>query len=463
MKGGVHALYVLNKHSDIQYLVSQINTQRPEIEKHENFYHGQTKITFMGSQLQHGYGRYLESLSVNRCGIVADAIANKLKIRSWEDGDGESLADEYANERWQDIEHIADQVHADVVITGNGWLLAWPNADNQIEVGAQDPSQIAVRFNDENPSQIDVAAKTWQRADGTWRLNLYYADRLEKYVTNGPQGEPQANDAVWSQYSDDGDHSWPVQHNLGRVPIWHFKTNGRPGQLGISSLAAIVPLQERLNLDLAAQAVAVEHQAYAQRWVTGVQVEFEIIKDDEGKVIEERPINPFQNGADAAYIAPDSDARFGAFPAADLDNFEKLLLGDELRIARTARIPLHHVLGAGDVSGEAIKSSESSFVDMVIANQKQLGLVWSNAMQTILHHERGVPIDQRLFPRWISAASRDESEHIKRTLNKIAIGISPQQGMRELNYSKPQIDLFAEETEEWQRARQRLINEGLPQ
>lgn len=442
----------LMNHSDITTLVMQINTQREHIERHNSFYHGTTKNVFMGTALQHSYGKYIESLSVNRCGIVADAITNKLKVRGWEDEDADSNADEMASEKWRLIETEADQIHEDVVITGNGWLLAFPNENNEIVVGAQDPTQIAVRFNDENPDELDVAAKTWQRANGSWRLNLYYADRLEKYETNGPHSEPPANEAVWYQFSDKGDLAWPVTHSMNRVPIWHFRTNGRKGNLGISSLASIIPLQMRLNLDLAAQAVAVEHQAFAQRWVTGLQIETNA---------EGTPINPFQSGADAVMVAPDSDAKFGAFPTSDLEAFEKLLLGDELRIARTARIPLHHVLGAGDVSGEAIKSSETTFLNMIDSSQAKLGIVWTNVMQTILNTEHGVPLDQRLIPRWISAATRDESEHVKRVVNKVGIGISPQQALRELDYTNEQIESFVDESEEWQQVKQRLINAGV--
>src|SRR5690606_6192213 len=114
--------------------------------------------------------------------------------------------------------------------------------------------------------RLYLAGKVWRRRDGSYRLNLYYEDRLEKYVTTQSNlPEPPAAAAQWMQHMDEGDLAWPLPYAFGRVPVFHFSNNARAGEYGRSELADIIPLQDRLNQTLANLAIAEEFQSFAQR------------------------------------------------------------------------------------------------------------------------------------------------------------------------------------------------------
>src|SRR5690606_18352200 len=100
---------------------------------------------------------------------------------------------------------------------------------------------------------------------------------------------PPDADSGWERHSDEGDRAWPIPHTMGRVPIFHLSVTHRPGCYGRSDIAPIIPLQDRLNLTIANQAVAEEFQSYPQRWATGIQ----LVSDPETG----EHIHPFSAGA----------------------------------------------------------------------------------------------------------------------------------------------------------------------
>src|SRR5690606_24514376 len=159
-----------------------------------------------------------QSLSCNRCEVVVDAVLDKLSVTGFEDRAEESNHEELAQEWWltHRMDNLARQVHQEALIHGDAYVLVWPNED--VEVFAQQTDQFAVMYDDEYPDKLYCAAKAWKLRDGKWRVNVYYADRLEKYISRRPSDMIPDAEAVWEHYSDSGDTSWPVRYEWGRVP-----------------------------------------------------------------------------------------------------------------------------------------------------------------------------------------------------------------------------------------------------
>lgn len=429
-------------------LIQEINERRPKLRKYQRYYAGEQKVRFVGAELQHEFGQQLQSLSCNRCSTVVDAVLDRLDITGFEDKEETSNHEELAKDYWEahNMDAVARQVHQEALIHGDAFILVWPN--EEVEVFAQQTDQFAVVYDDEYPDRLFAAAKAWKLRDGRWRINVYYEDRLEKYISKKPSDLIPDHFNMWDEYSDAEDASWPLTYEWGRVPVFHFSVNARAGEYGRSDLEAIIPLQDSLNRTLANQAVAEEFQSYKQRWATGIQPIEHIVTNDDGTESIEY-ISPFEDGADRLWTSTNENTKFGEFGSADLRMFEDVINGHELRIARTARIPLHYFMGMGGSipSGESLKTTEAPFVAKVKDRARSFGNVWNQAINFILRLQHGV--ESRVEVVWASPESRlSDKERTEVALLKQSAGVSQSQTLRELDYSDEMIERFEQERDE---------------
>jgi hypothetical protein len=422
---------------DLIYLVDDLNSRRAAIQNYNDYYQGRQKNKFVGAQLQTEFGNALTTLSCNRCAPVVDTIADKLQIEGFTDRSAFDMGDE-ATTFWteNDMDLISGEVHTEALTTGDAYAIVWPDADGTPIIYPQKSEQIAVLYDYER-RQMHVAAKAWRVRGGFWRLNLYYEDRLEKYVSRRPDAILPNVIETWNQYQDEEDGQWPIPHDFGRVPIFHFATNARTGQYGKSELQDIIPLQDRLNQTLANLAIAEEFQSYRQRWATGIQPQF----DEEGN-----PISPFANGSGAGrlWITSEEGVKFGEFSAADLNQFGVIIEGHEKLIARTARIPIHYIVQGGTPpSGEALKTAEAPFQSKIVDRQRSFGAVWADLMDFIMFRTTGKPT--RLKTQWKSAEPRSDTDFWSQAVVKREMGVSPVQILKEGGYSDEEIARFPDE------------------
>lgn len=429
--------------SDMALLLADLKVHRPTYRTYRDYYDGKQPIEFAGEKLQGAFGDHLAELTCNRVAPAIDAVADRLYIQGFTSASG--AKNTKAEEIWQrnDMDRGHGELHIEALSAGDGYLLVWPDADGQAKMYVQRAEWIAVDFDLEQPGELRVAGKAWRQADKRWRLNLYYRYRLEKYLTrDATEGADVPTDTeLFDRFAEPGDVVWPIPYDAawaGTVPVFHFATNGRTGEYGKSEVAALISLQDRLNMTLANLAVAEEFQSYRQRWATGVQL---TLNPKTGE-----PISPFTAGAGQLWAVHDANVKFGDFEASDLEMFGKAAEGHEIRIARTARIPLYHLLQTGaPESGEGLKTAEEPFVKKVIDRMRAFGPVWEAAMGHALKIE-GANADVRV--NWARAETRNEREFWELAAVKREMGVSPQQILREYGYTDREIQAFRDELAE---------------
>lgn len=132
---------------------------------------------------------------------------------------------------------------------GDAYLLRWPNADAglnaegtavKVDVFVRDPLTMRAIYDRQNERDIEFVIDSWCEGEGDGertRVNLYYADRLEQWVSTERLGEPAKwDDTMFEPYTGDateGDdqesaHIIAYEHGL---PIEHGRTErpyGRP-------------------------------------------------------------------------------------------------------------------------------------------------------------------------------------------------------------------------------------------
>jgi hypothetical protein len=320
-------------------------------------------------------------------------------------------------------------VHKEVLKNGDAYVIVWPDANSNAAIFPNAASTCTVEYDEEEPGKIVWAAKFWRTRDKHTRVNLFYPDRIERYITSKPHesGLPDAKDFICfldRSKKEIANHRSEITNPYGVVPVFHFANNASIGEFGRSELEDAIPVQDGMNKSVLDMLVAMEFASFRQRWVAGIEIEY----DKEGNVVA-----PFKNGIENLWVSGNETARFGDFETVDLEQFLKVKDGFRTDIASVTGTPLYYLLpqGRGFTSGEAMRKAESRFIAKVRDRQTAFGQVWADAMQFALRIE-GKP-DVFLKTQWEDAARLSEKEELENLLLKSKLGISTDEVLKEVS------------------------------
>jgi hypothetical protein len=414
------------KKNDIEKALSRIRTGTARYAKTERYYDGRHDLAFATEKFQNTFGSLFREFALNLCPIVCDAVRDKLRITGFSaESKGADRLSDAANYIWRRnrMETRAGEAHKEALRCGDAYLIVWPNARGEAVIYPNRAANMAVFYDEDSPGTITLAAKRWRVETGGERLNLYYADRIEKYTSADGGGDKFTRDAV-------------VKNPYGVVPVFHLANNSDVGSLGRSELDAAIPVQDGLNKSVLDMLVAMEFAAYRQRWAAGIELDY----DKDGK-----PVAPFRAGVEHLWISENPDARFGDFEAARLDQFLKVKDSFRVDMATVTGTPLHYFLqnASGFPSGESLRRAESRFLAKVRDRQAAFGEVWADVMSFALRIETGRTADLRTL--WEDAAPLSEKEKLANLLMKRQLGIPQQRLVNEAGYGAGEAEIPNEE------------------
>lgn len=427
--------------NDISQALQQVRAQADTYRLYQDYLHGRHRLTFATEKFRSAFGNLFRAFADNLCVPIVDAMVDRLVVSGFSVESGDAAAAEYAWEIWlaNRMDLVSRHVHRAALALGDAYVIVWPTED-RVVIYPQETAEMTVVYDRDVIGRIAWAAKVWiQSEDGKVRLNLYYPDRIEKYVSrvSAPNGVPQeGGDFVEYQAENE---PWPLPNPFGTVPVFHLANRVRPGLLGESELVSVIPLQDALNKAVADMLVAMEYVALPQRWATGLEVD---VDETTGRVRA-----PFIPGADRIWAVADPNTRFGQFDPADLGQF--LAVQDKFRqeIAAISRTPLHYIIPPSGQwpSGEALRSAESAFVHKVVDRQVAFGNFWEDVM-TFALRAAGAP-EAKLSCEWRSPISRGELEVAQAALMKQQLGVSQKTILTELGYTPTEIEQMQEDRE----------------
>jgi hypothetical protein len=366
----------------------------------------------------------LKRLNANVAPAVISAFTDKLELTGFEEHTGSTEQDSagqvaaekgLADEAWalwedEELSVVADEIHDEALINGDGYLIVWPDDDGDAAFYANDATEVAARYDIERKDRINVAAKLW-REGNYWRLTLYYADRIEKYRTRtaDKSGAPPISARTFEKFQAPEDGGWPVVNPYGIVPVFHFPVGGKIGGAGISEIRDVIPIQDALNKALADTIVAQEFGAYVQRWATGVEKR---VRFDPEKQIEVEEEADAEVGIQRILTAASEGARFGQFTPTDLGKFIDLINAHFAIVGKLKGIPPHYFfqITGHYPSGEAQRTAEGRIVKRVERLQRRFGAIWARAIAFGLLVNKlgdGKPVYRS---QWRTAEPRAESE-----------------------------------------------------
>ncbi len=416
------------------------------------YYDGQQRLTFATEKFRNTFGRLFAELAINHCPPCVDILADRLQIEGFKTVNGDTPAIEAkTREIWRRnrMDKRAGEVHQESLKAGDAYIIV-DDVKGKATIYPNMAGRCAVEYDSENPGYIKRAAKWWPegvemvRGQSRYviRLNLYYQDRTEKYVT-----APIATGAL--PLSANGfvpiKGDWFIPNPLGKVPVFHFANNAPIGQRGQSELRDVIPVQDALNKSVCDMLVSMEFNAYPQRYVVGLEIEVDAVT---GKA---KP--PFQSGVDRLMVVPpqrDADGNvvpsseaqpvtFGEFGMGNLAGFIQVKESFRQDFSVITGIPAHYfsMASGGFPSGESLKTAEARLTSKVVDRQIAFGNVWEDVMRLCLEIEG--QSDVELETKWRDTGPRSVTEDIANGVQKQALGIPNKQIWAELGYSPEQI------------------------
>lgn len=446
--------------TDLQTAIDCMVAKRAEQTLYYEYADGMQPLVYSSTKLREIFHKLDARFIKNICAVVVDSVTDRLILDQLVvDGNEDMTAQLQAVRESSGLLDDEVQIHEDIAITGEAFVIIWPSQDQPdqvvlpdgtpadistmggpenviIEAFRNDPRMCHVEYEFSNPRRPRFAAKWWEE-DEYLRMTLYYRDHLENYTTRGKVvNDILPDDKAFIPWSDE--NMAPIVENpFGIIPVFHFRgSRRRPA----SQLQNVIPLQDTINKLIADMMVAAEFGAYPQRYV-----------------ISQAGIQNLQNAPNTIWdlVASDQGSQptsAGQFDAADLDNYLKSIDAFTNDVGVITRTPKHffYVQG-GDPSGEALIAMEAPLNKKVTKIQTALQPTWRDVASFLLQLiglNRGTAKLWAQYQRPETVQPKTEAEI--RKLDK-ETGIPLKSILRNSGYSTEDLALIEQDMEEEQK------------
>ncbi|MDI1242968.1 MAG: phage portal protein [bacterium] len=346
----------------LEQAIDQFRNQAARYRKSRRYYAGEQDLQFASEKFASTFGNLFREFALNLCPAIVDAVRDKLKIEGFA-GNPDAIVHESIDRIWRANRMAlrAGEVHKEALKNGDAYVIVWPGADGRVQIVPQSAETCTVHYDEDEPGRIAWAAKTWRDADKRTRLNLFFPDRIERYIADDRHGQFLPDAKSFVGYGDTPQAALQagtlaVQSNrFGVVPVFHFANNSDIGTFGRSELDDAMAVQDGLNKSVLDMLVAMEVCSFRQRWIAGIEVK---IDPNTGKEIA-----PFTTSMDNVWMTENTEARFGEFGASDLEQFLKVKDGFRIDMASVTGTPLYYLMPQirGFPSGESLRKAETRF------------------------------------------------------------------------------------------------------
>jgi hypothetical protein len=431
----------------IKVLSAKLQDQAKRVTNYEIYYEGKqtANLTLMSTvRYQEFFYNMFKSVSDNWMPIVVDAVDERLLVQGFrmsKDTRGD-------NEAWKFWQYNNFDIHSKALFTsilscGIAYVMVWHSGDSDYPVllTPEHAGEVYVAVDYQTGMRIAAIKKWRDEWTGAERVNLYFPDHIEKWIS--PKGQ--------NEYTPLEGEFW-INNPLGKVPIVPFRNRiNLKRDSWCSEIHDVMSTQDQINKLVMDLLISSEFGAFRQRWATGLDVP---IDADTGK-----PVEIFKAAMDRLWATGDPGVTFGEFSATDLGNFVRAIENRIQSLASRSRTPAHYLLGQSGTfpSGETLKATETG----LIAKVKRHQLEYDDPLEEVIRLGFGVMQDAKAKIRdseviWGDPESRTESEHIDATVKKLALNIPLEQLWLDAGYTVTQIQRFWQMMADEQKMRAQL-------
>lgn len=385
----------------------------------------------------------------NFCGVVIDAVANRQEILSvtatsgtTEDEEQSEFATTVLNEIWDEneLENYYREWNRNALRDGDAYIVVWPDESydfneniTAVNITYVDPRLGRMFYDSENPRRKKFFAQMWEltlegERSPRCRLNLFYNDRIERYISTQKGGKKASEFAPYFGSGDDEHEDWVIPNPWGEIPVFHLRTTHQYGKPEHRNAFA---LQDGISKLLEMLMVTVEFQGYPQRYAIqeadsyGTQhvqedplQEYTPANDDEDNFTDNIRLGSLNRTEVTNETGSDYEANpggmqlfknfkeVGEFATADPNAFLDPWREFGKAISSTTDTPLYKFQGLGGQvpSGESLKVLEAPLNKKVKDRNRMFGLTWKKALEFSL---RLVGVDAKVNITWENPETTD--------------------------------------------------------
>jgi SPP1 family phage portal protein len=413
--------------SDIKKAIDTIVDRRNTYLVAEEYYEGINSEVFSNNRWLQVLGNVKTNFRFNFARTVVDSVLNRLEIANIVANTED--ANKKIKDIWDmnDLQIDSDEIHRRALVYGDCYAIVWTDVDGNTTVDYNSPLTTVMVYDDENPRIKRFAAKLWQSEDPmdhtkkTSHLNMYYPDRIEKYIMPGE---------VVNIVSANGFLPVSVIENpWGEVPVFHFRTSK---QYGRPEHADAYGPQDAINKMMTTHMITVDYQGAPQRYALGGSGNSSEFEDFDETKTDEENLKALKNGPGELWYLKGID-KVGEFSPADHKVFTEPIKDFVRSMASITCTPLHYFEKTGSIpSGESLRTAESPLIAKVKDRQITFGSTWADMFRFILKIDNnGEPNVQ---VRWKDIESMDSLDHWEVAVKKRVVGVSLEQVLIEMGY-----------------------------
>ena len=218
------------ENTDVKLCLDALAAKKNERAKRWNYYDGEHPLVYASDKLNQVFRQQVVFVQ-NWCEVIVNATLDRLKFRAFDCGTN-NVAKETLEKMWRNtLRKQAQNVHKAVAVTGEGYVIAWPDKEtSKPQAFYHDPRTAHVLYEDDDPTKKRVGCKLWVRKNEQGKnfrfLNLYYTDRIEHYVgtSTSTNGITIGGEGA-SKFKLIGNGVEMHQHNI--IPVFHFRRDDR--------------------------------------------------------------------------------------------------------------------------------------------------------------------------------------------------------------------------------------------
>lgn len=412
--------------------LNALNETLPEYQKAKSYYDGAANEKFLSSALAKQLGSNSNSFHFNYARLVVTSRLDRMEINAvvTEDGTADDLLQEVWNRNQLDLE-LQDAIEASLVF-GDAYLIAGDSEDG-VDVFYNDPLSTRVFYDVENPRKKSYAIKRWAFGEKV-RVNLYFADRTEKWVS---KGKPSSNmkDSDFEPFVDDRG-IWPTPNETGVLPVFHLRTGRMYGTP--EHFQAFGP-QNSINKLLNTQISSIDFSTAPQRYFledptanNGVNpaADFGLVDEDDTDATSNLKAGP------GGVWSLKGIKEVGQFDVVNPDSFVVPFKNFIEAMGTITKTPLHAFNVGALPSGESLRAAEAPLNKRVASLETLFGGVIADL------HEFALAIygrEAKVLVKWKPIASYDDAEVWATVDAKVSAGVPLRAALMEAGFTDEQI------------------------
>lgn len=430
--------------SDLTRGLEEIDAAQARYVIARDYYDGRIdEVMSVASGLTLKLARAAARYRINFAKTPVNVVADRMEIAAVSVPGDETATNVLESAVWKRNQLLLETPDANrmACMYGDYYIVVWPGmVEGEVDVFFNSPVGMRLIYDTENPRVKSYAVKKWRDGDRL-RATVYYADRIERYVTVAPNVSGDSEND-WVEYTEDG-QPWPTPNPYGEVPVFHLRTASPYGE---SVHKDAYGTQDGLNKILITMMTTIDYAGFPLRYalvegdaqLTGATNPGPPWGADADATTETRADIKLDTGPGAVWLASGLKD-VGQLDPADPKNF--LEPADFLirAMAQTTTTPLHYFDPSGDVpSGESLRAADAPLVKKVEYLQMRFASAYAEAFSFALKilGFANAAVDVR----WAPATSTDDKDSWETAALKIANGVPVRQVLLEQGYTAEQVD-----------------------